>query len=279
MGNLVRIPHSELNATLEKLDQFGVAPEHFTQMRSDDGFAERVAQSILRGGEGPSLEYRVARKAMGRNFFGFFGLEDWVKFFKIVFAEEKPAMINEFPWGEDVLNAPCPFVKGKRIRQTHFAFWGVSALNGVPLTVPRWHILEKYFSYLEEDCLVPFIQNDTCEMRWYLMPLHPIPGSEKKTYRQQIKMLPLEYEMPKVVEAVTLSILYHLKNRYDYCYNPYNPVRGRCTDVLVGGDCIEVGTDENGKLTVINRPGSLGYSLSGLAASRKLPKDFSEKSS
>jgi hypothetical protein len=48
MGNLIKeTPYSEITATLEIFDRYGIRREHFTKLRSDADYAKRVAESVL----------------------------------------------------------------------------------------------------------------------------------------------------------------------------------------------------------------------------------------
>ena len=49
MGNLTKIPHSELTATLEILEHLGVEERHFKMIRTDPNRASVVAQTIIGG--------------------------------------------------------------------------------------------------------------------------------------------------------------------------------------------------------------------------------------
>ena len=56
MGNLVRMPHSEVTATLEALDKEGVRPEELAKIRMDDSLLKKVAE-LLKSGK-PAFERR-----------------------------------------------------------------------------------------------------------------------------------------------------------------------------------------------------------------------------
>ncbi len=47
MGNLVKTPHSEVTASLEVLERFGVRPEHLDRMRADMDRAKMVAEALI----------------------------------------------------------------------------------------------------------------------------------------------------------------------------------------------------------------------------------------
>ena len=60
------------------------------------------------------IHERKIIRIMGRNFFGTL---EWAVFYK-VFLHDVP----EIPWTVDFLESPCPFNKGKKVRDTHFLF-------------------------------------------------------------------------------------------------------------------------------------------------------------
>lgn len=49
MGNLTGIPHSEITATLEVLEKYGVEREHFKFLRKSEHFAAYVANALTSG--------------------------------------------------------------------------------------------------------------------------------------------------------------------------------------------------------------------------------------
>lgn len=161
-----------------------------------------------------------------------FGPTDWETYYGLT------PTVPDFPWNEDVLNGPCKFVKGKRVRDTHFAFLGVSEVGGDPLTIMKLHELHPpklqphlYFSSTEARYnKQEFATQRTCQARWYLMLAEAVPGSTNKSYPDQEAMLPPEYEVPLGVEETTKNLLYYHKfGRY-----PNTTVWARCQDVDSG---------------------------------------------
>ena len=59
MGNLIRMPHSELHATIEVLDALGVEPEDFERVRQDRSLAEKVAEAFASAREAAKNIFRV----------------------------------------------------------------------------------------------------------------------------------------------------------------------------------------------------------------------------
>jgi hypothetical protein len=228
---------------------------------------------MLRGGLEGSVHQKFARAILGKNFFG---VEEWATLYGVNFTNKQLREIAEFPWNEDVLNAPCPFYKGKSIKETHFAFLGLDSFKGKPLTVIKWQELHsksgqpRFYSYAP-DCWYAkekFAINSTCRFRWYLMPLEIIPDSTEKTYQEQVAMLSTEYEVPLAIEEITKLILYYRKN--GIYLNPTN--YGRCQDVSSGGFRVRVGLFDSVGLDVDYWWGDDRNYFVGLAASRKFPE-------
>lgn len=269
--------YGEVGASLSALEKHGVTLDHLARLRAEDAYARRVAAFMLRGGLEGSVHQKLARAILGKNFFG---IEDWSAFYGVNFSGKQLRAVAEFPWGEDILNAPCPFSKGKLIRETHAAYLGLDRYMGKPLTIMKWQEVHpitgqpRFYSY-PQDCWYKdekFANQPTCAFRWYLMPLQIVTDSESKTYQDQVAMLPAEYEVPFAVEEVTKDLLYYRKNGVFL-----NPSRyGRCQDVSSYGGRIGVGRSGSGGLRVGGWSGGVPGDDVGLAASRKLPKNFED---
>jgi hypothetical protein len=269
---LWKVEFGELGATLKALQNHGVTPDHLARLRADDDYAKRVAALMVRGGLEGSVHQKLARAILGKNFFG---VEDCVTLYGVTFSQKQLRAVAVFPWGEDILNAPCPFYKGKTIRETHFAFLGLNRYMGKPLTIMQWQVMHpatgqpRFYSY-PQDCWYKdekFANDPTCVFRWYLMPLEIVPKSEYKTYQDQVAMLPTEYEVPFAVEEVTKDLLCHRKNGAFLNGSHY----GRCQDVSSGGDRVNVGSFDSEGLYVSSWADDRRGDDVGLAASRKLP--------
>lgn len=211
MGNLVKTPHSEVNSTLEVLDRFGVTADHLARLRAEPDYAKRVAECMLRDGLEGSIHHKLARAVMGQNFFG---VEDWATFYGASFTKKQLRQVAEFPWGEDVLNGPCPFVTGKTIRETHFAFLGLHQLKGTPLTVKHWLTVHPkdgqprfYFAENPWHDGQPHTDEATMELKWYLLLKDIVPNSTSMTPEEQAPLVPQEYDIPTTISEVTKDIL------------------------------------------------------------------------
>lgn len=244
------------------------------------------------------MKVEEAQKILGKNFFD---LSDWIKYVFLPFGLPVCLPSKElffewstrgFPWGEDILNSPCPFNSGRRVWETHFAFLGIEqCLPDTSLTAIKWNELfqEKFQrelisfelgrfdhkAHLQE----PSTSQVACKFRWYMMPLVTDELKLKGTYEQQRALLPKEYEVPTVIEEISRSLLYFLK------YKTF-PVRqddflNRCAETYASNDkicrfCVS-GIDYYKPHIEIKALGDTleGSALIGnyirLAASRKLP--------
>lgn len=239
---LKETPRSELHATWEVLDKLNVDRQHLARLRAEPNYAKRVAEFMLRGGIEGSIHQKLARVILGENFFG---VEEWSSLYGVNFTKKQLREIANFPWKEDVLNAPCPFVKGKKIKETHFAFLGLSSFKSKPLTILKWQEIHpaskqpQFLSYAP-DCWYSkekFATKKTSDFRWYLKLKEIIPFSTNKTRQEQTKMLPDEYGVPFAVEEVAKEILYFKKNGVYLNLNRYV----RCQDLDSHGARVTVG--------------------------------------
>lgn len=219
-GNLIKeTPYSEITATLEALDRLGIKREQLSRLRSDSNYAKRVAAFILSGGISGSVHQKIAQQIMGNNFWG---VEEWSSIYGVNFNQKHLRRIAEFPWSEEILNGPCPFWTHRRIRDTHFAFLGLDAVNDKFLTVERWREILDYkkehpkFFYDLNELENPFFEEkrSRCNFRWYLMLKEPKPKMRFDDYDEIIN--DKCYNVPNIAEAVTFFILYSHKHNGAY---------------------------------------------------------------
>lgn len=262
----------QIVATLKALEDNGVTLEQLAWLRADPDFAKVVAEFIRKRCIGGSVRYNLAiRKIMGRNFFG---VEEWQIFFGVNFSEKQLQEIADFPWEENILNSPCPFNEDKKIKETHFAFLGLAAINEKPLTILKWKELypeiprPRFYMpnptdsrFIKNALTEGFMQEAICEFRWYLMPLEIFSSSINKTFEEQSTMLIEKYEIPTGIEEVTKCILYYRKNSTYLNYENWARCQHQITVGLFGSCGLDI-DDWRGRQ----------YRPQGLAASRKIPQ-------
>ena len=257
------------------LDKAGLTPKEADYLiRRGDKFKAEERKLLQRLAIGCPASVETAQQLLGTNFFG---VEEWQDAYGVTFTKTQLAKVSEFPWGEATLTAPCPFHPGKKVKDTHFAFLGVEHLDEErkkPLTIRQWQELHpksgqpRLYSY-PPDCWYEkegFATTPTCQLRWYLCLKEIVPGSENKTFDEQQRMLPVEYEVPSAVEEVTKHVLCFKKT--GTCLTPSR--YGRVRDVDSHGDRVSVGCFASRGLIVNNSvDGYPSYDL-GLASARKL---------
>lgn len=234
--------------------------ELFAQINSGRVTKEGL-QRFLRGSTQP-VTVEVARKIMGKK--NFFGPEQWREFFG---ETSQPARIPEIPWTPEELVSPG-------INQEHFLFLGLESFNGKPLDLGKWYCVfpgkdhPKFYLdwYLTHD----FAQK-TGGIRWYLMPVGIIEGTNNLPWDRQKSMLPEKYEIPLAIERVSANVLFYLLNG-KYMDTDYWALTSDNPDPYKGYPNIQIvvrGYSSYG-LGVRNWFGDTNSSIGGVAASRKL---------
>ncbi|OGY15819.1 MAG: hypothetical protein A3H88_03870 [Candidatus Blackburnbacteria bacterium RIFCSPLOWO2_02_FULL_44_9] len=228
-----------------RMEQAGLLLDDLQACINDAGLRRRLVHFWQTGGQQTTQveepeAHRLARGVMSKNFFG---IPEWATHYDVSFSEAQLAQVVGFPWSVDALNGPCPFVEGRRIKDTHFAFLGLDTLGGNPLTL--WQLNElhrkgqpKFYSgsgaWYESQ---PFAIDTACQFRWYLLLKEIVPGSENKGQKAQEQMLPPEYEIPTGVEESAKNLFYYQQTkRYP------NQLRyARVRDMTSLGNCVLVG--------------------------------------
>ena len=196
-----------------------------------------------------------------------FGVGDWQTVYHARLTPKQMMAVEEFPC-DAVLNSPCPFNPGKMVRETHFAFVGLEQITIMELqklnpkkTEPRFYDYAPDSWYSKEK----FAAKETLKLHWYLLLKDIVPGSESKTFDEQVAMLPKEYEVPSAV-AETAKDLLIFKKTGVYV----NPTRyARTSDVDSDGRRVSVGYCDSRGVRVSSWYGRRRLDYIGVAASRK----------
>lgn len=270
------MPKGALEKSVQKLEaaivkRGGNPVSIFDRFRTDKSFTDRLAEWAVRGGVEGSAHHKLARALMGKNIWG---LEEWALFHNVHLTKKQERAVSEFPWGEDILNSPCPFVKNKTIWETHFSYLGLTAVNGKPFTIMHLQELypasgqSKFYSYAPSAWFSEheFAKETTLSFRWYLMLKNIVPNSTSIDFATQQPMLPPEYEVPLCVEEVAKDLL--LSHKIGIYSNKL--AYARCRDVSASGDRLHAGYFDGDGLDVRDWR-DYARSLVGLAASRKVP--------
>ena len=149
----------------------------------------------------------------------------WERYYGAVGSVPSP------PSGIDqILNSPCPFWRGKQVKETHLLALIPSHVGGKPLTLDYLGELiqspkggghktqyrgDWYAKYVR-----PAIGNQSPgSSYWVLMTKDVLPGSLNKSYEGQRKLVAdhanrtgLAYEVPGALEAAVLMLLHHVRS-------------------------------------------------------------------
>ncbi len=182
----------------------------FDMLRTDENFNHHIAKIMIYCGDvgfSEPTEIIIARMLLNENIFD---VRDWMSF-HVLFTEKQLCDAEKFPWDEEILNSPCPFTEGKRVKDTHFAFLGLEQIDeGRPLTVVEWYSNEQLQPHLMRNVWFTeqsYAKTKTLRFRWYLMLKGPVPDSLNKTFEEQKTLLPEEYVLPSTIEEFTKAIL------------------------------------------------------------------------
>lgn len=247
----------------------------FDRFRTDSSYADRMAKFALRGGIENPIDHKLARFILGNNFFGF---EEWMALYGVKFSKNQLRRFANFPWNVDTLNSPCRFVRGKKIKHTHFAFFGPDKINSKLLSIMKFLELHpgpdhpRFCSESENNDILlyekeVFAAVTTCSPRWYLMPIEIVPNSTGNIYKEQIKRLSREYEVPVAIEEILKLVLYFRKNNI----YPNQEKWARCRDIASDSYNVIVGSTDG--IDVRTYCGDHRPAI-GIAASRKYPKSI-----
>ena len=204
-----------------------------------------------------------------------FGAAAWKMYWGDV-GVEKPLPPNI----EEILNSPCPFWPGKKIRETHVLVYKPETVNGQPLSLaflgelvqkPLQGNATKYEG-LSTGTYPP--NTPSGNSYWFLMTRDVIPESRGKSYADQQKLVAtrsqktkIAYEAPNVLDA-SLAIFSenvrsgtHLYGRepwtFTRCQEKYNADYHLVVGGFApGGLCVHFATTSTATTTALQPSGS-----------------------
>jgi hypothetical protein len=221
----------------------------------------------LAGGGGTTVNLR---KILGGNLFD---ASDWVKWYGI--PAEACAGAPPFPWGLEFLHATCPFFPKWKVRQTHFAFLGMSAVGGESLTLLRFEKFHppgrkpRFDSGVTPWYGLEVFTWRTLEFRWYFLLKRVVPGSLNLSYAAQTALLPSGYEPPLALEEAMKDIFFYWKHSFWRYLN--SDCLARCRDRTADGAVVEVGNFDKAGLSISHSAPDEPSPDSGIGASCKCP--------
>ena len=195
------------------------------------------------------------------------------------------------------MNSPCPFWKGKQVKDTHLLVLVPEQVNGKALTLdylgelvqqPQNSGYKTKYYYYESGVRDALGSKGSGSSYWVLMTRDVIPVSRSKSYQDQRKLVAdhatrtgLPYELPRVLEVAVVILLHYVKSgkRLYGRDNPQTLTRCSAQDpydhLMTVGDFFKEGLSING--SVMGTPTDHGLALTrrvitsydGAAALRK----------
>jgi hypothetical protein len=190
-----------------------------------------------------------------------FGPEDWQKYLHADFPDGLPTPF----WTEDLLDRPSPEHEIQEVRQTHFAFYGIGAVNGETVNLLYWvKSLPGKVQFEQASLAEMNFAQRALSTGWSLSLIGALPGSEKKPFPTQVKSIPNGYQVTSAIEEVSKLALYLIK----YGSLPEQESRIRCFDVSQSGYNVVVQVAE-GKIVIDSLPSDQSQDDLGVGVSLK----------
>lgn len=205
MGSLVKIPLSELMATLEVLERFGMTRDDLTRIRADEFYTEQITKvacaDVWKGIETPSQ--KIAHEIMGKNFFG---VQEAFKYFGVSPNCRQLAALSKIPFPTAVL---------KELKDTHIL------VAVFPLYLSDIHLRSEvsfnnsYGNSLDIESLTTGCDDSI----WHLIRKTPVKHSvdEKKGYQQKVALLSKDEEIPHL-QVMIYTIIGFYKATREYLF-------------------------------------------------------------
>jgi hypothetical protein len=260
----------QVGASLKALEDAGVTLNHLALLRSDELLTRAVADFIIERTITPSAADNALLSILESK--RFFGPEDWTRHFGIKMSKSTSLPIPTAQL-QAILESPCPFIKDKKVKKTHYLYYLPADFNGEPLTIGKWQEMfpqgsqPKFYLYMNVGYKdYGFAKTDTARFSWFLMFEGVIPGTEYKNWDEQLALKPENYDVPKLVECAPMHFLAFKKNGRRINEKMW----GRTRDVDSNGDHVSAGHFDDGGFDVSHYYDSYRHPLLGLFLFRKL---------
>jgi len=186
-----------------------------------------------------------------------------------------------------ILNEPCPFWEGKRVRDTHLLVLIPAEVNSQPFSLnllgkliqePQGGGYKTRYRWYGEGVQQQIGAASPEASYWLLMTRDILPGSLSKSYEDQKEIVAghanrigLSYRLPKALEAATVILMHHVHSGERLYPDTLMSIYTRCEERLLHG------TDKC--FTVVGCFGPLGlivynfiyeFYRSGVSCCRKL---------
>ena len=204
-----------------------------------------------------------------------FGKDKWKLFFGVDVGEEPPIPPNIY----EILESPCPFWEGKKVRETHMLVLLPKTVNGESLTANKLIDLVKNpkngnstkFDYISDDVNTVLGDKAVEESYWFLMTKDVIEESRSESYANQKQLVQnktnAECELPTYLEALVCCVMHHVIFGKHLLGRERN-THTRCQD-LIDGNPVVVGGFASDGLFVNCDYDFFDYDFRGVSACRK----------
>ena len=208
------------------------------------------------------------------------GKEIWERYYGAVGEEPAlPAYIEE----EKMMNSPCPFWPGHKLKETHLLVLIPSHVGGQPLTLDYLGQLIKRpqgeghgtkYGYYWDEARAAIGSQSPGRSYWVLMTRGVLPGSRAKSYPDQCALVAkyasvtgLPYVVPGALEAAVVMLLHHVRSG-EFLYGRDPLTYTRCQEKVQNFQLV-VGGFSSGGLYVYYLNYDYNLSRDGVAGLRK----------
>lgn len=134
--NMENVSFDLIKNFLETMTKLGVKPYHLSKSLINGEYAWKIAQCIIRN----SFEtiYSVDNDLLKIvDFERYFGPTDWLRYFGEMSNDEIafPVALDKF---KKIAEEDCPFIPGKKRKDTHFLFYTPDKVNGQKISCRFW---------------------------------------------------------------------------------------------------------------------------------------------
>ncbi len=203
--------------------------------------------------------------------YAMFGKANWAEHLGDIGIE--PSLPSDI---EAIMNSPCPYWPGQKVKDTHILVLIPQTVNGKPLTLRSLGDLVKahdqpyktQYRYFWPEALKEYGDTPAGPSRWMLMTKDVIPGSRGKSPIEQQKLMSKENREPKMLEAA-VCIFMELFRSGTRIFGNTIITYTRCKETTSDGDLLAVGGFSLDGLH-IDDCDAVGASEVGVAALREL---------
>ncbi len=202
------------------------------------------------------------------------GAKNWKKHFGEVGFE--PALPSNIL---NTLNAPCPYWKGKKIKETHLLTLIPATINGNPFTLntleelirkPHGGINATKFRHYCEYVREEIGNNITTHSYWILLTKDVLPYSQGHSFDWQTTLIRKSYEVPKAIEIATAALMHQVETG-ERLLSDHRDTYTRASEKVISNRWhVGLGSFESSGLSITHISTTSGYDNHGLIVARRL---------